>query len=186
MSWLQRLKNEATLQRGNLQKPQKRNSVVFVGISPSTSENIERTLVPSNNGPAGLAGAIRDSILFSIEPTPATSENNAGHELALESKGHVTQLDSARVGLLVTRGVTTAEAINMAEKLSLRDQQLDDRRLCLECQHLYGTRDARRCAKWQQQKLSNPGIPAELAEVLQRCKHFDEAMGISDAVYGQP
>jgi hypothetical protein len=40
-----------------------------------------------------------------------------------------------RVGLFRRRGATAAQAEQWADRLALRDQQLDDRRVCIECAH---------------------------------------------------
>lgn len=41
-----------------------------------------------------------------------------------------------RLGLFQRRGVDEQRAESLADRLALRDQERDDRRICLECQHL--------------------------------------------------
>ena len=63
-----------------------------------------------------------------------------------------------RQPLLVRRGLTERQADKQADRLALRDQLGDDRRLCLECAHL-GSQT--HCKK---------GIA--VVHVLQRCNRF--------------
>ncbi|RCX11842.1 hypothetical protein [Extensimonas vulgaris] len=60
-------------------------------------------------------------------------------------------------------GLPDHEAGRMADKLLLRDRDLDDRRVCLECQHLRGRPGAWRCP-----------MPAPMVQQLQRCPAFAE------------
>ena len=64
-----------------------------------------------------------------------------------------------RQPLLVRRGLTERQADKAADRLALRDQQDDDRRMCLECAHLLSPT---RCKK---------GIA--VVHVLQRCSRFN-------------
>ena len=80
---------------------------------------------------------------------------------------------TARLDLFADRGLSTEDAEALADVLALRDCQQDERRVCMECQHLSGTSTARRCGQWRPQKLHSPAVPADLATVLQRCNWFD-------------
>lgn len=64
-----------------------------------------------------------------------------------------------RVALFTRRGRTESEAEFLADRLALRDQEKDDRRVCLECKHV---RPQLRCVHDH----------AVLNEVLQRCPQF--------------
>ena len=64
-----------------------------------------------------------------------------------------------RIGLFQRRGLSEAKAESLADRLALRDDQRDDRRLCLECAALLS---AVRCKHGH----------AVLLEVLQRCPSF--------------
>jgi hypothetical protein len=64
-----------------------------------------------------------------------------------------------REALFRRRGLTATEAEAWADRLALRDQDRDDRRLCLECQHI---RPQGRCVHRQ----------PVLNDILQRCSHF--------------
>lgn len=67
---------------------------------------------------------------------------------------------SARVRILMRRGLREDEAEVLAERLVERDRGLDDRRICLECANL------------------RPGFKCEaggpvLMQILQRCPTFN-------------
>ena len=64
-----------------------------------------------------------------------------------------------RLGLFTRRGLPESEAERLADRLALRDQAKDDRRVCMECQHI---RPQGRCVHRQ----------AVLNDILQRCPHF--------------
>lgn len=73
------------------------------------------------------------------------------------------------------KGAANAEA--MAYKLVIRDREVDDRRLCLECQHLAGSRaGAWSCRNWQQAEIAIQARDAVLSEALviqlQRCDGY--------------
>jgi hypothetical protein len=80
-----------------------------------------------------------------------------------------------REAAFVTRGVDPGTAHALALRLKTRDGQNDERRLCLECSHLTGTADPRRCARWQRAGLGGPQVPRELPAILQRCNVFHQA-----------
>lgn len=78
----------------------------------------------------------------------------------------------ARVALFRGRGLNQAAAMALAQRLMVRDQQHDERRVCLECAHMAGTANARRCGQWRQTRMKGPAMPADLVDVLQRCHGF--------------
>lgn len=64
-----------------------------------------------------------------------------------------------------------ADAEDLAERLTLRDRQADDRRLCLECTAL--TRNGCDAARRGRVPGAGPGF-VPLVDVLQRCPAFTE------------
>ena len=65
-------------------------------------------------------------------------------------------------------GLTPDEADWAVERLLRRDRDRDDRRLCVECQHIRAAADSWRCAA-----LRGP-IPRDWVTIrLQRCKKFE-------------
>ena len=82
---------------------------------------------------------------------------------------------SARVLLFVRRGLSPTTADDMAERMTWRDRDGDDRRTCIECRHL--SRDAR-CTLARAGKLI--GIDRALEPIptlLQRCDGFNASTG---------
>lgn len=82
-----------------------------------------------------------------------------------------------RVALFVAHQVELEEAKLLAGRLAQRDRVIDDRRLCLECDHLSGASEARRCSNWRVTRMRGPAIPGELIDLLQRCAGFTERTG---------
>ena len=69
------------------------------------------------------------------------------------------------------------QAQTLAAQLTRRDQDLDDRRMCLECQHLTGSPDHWRCANWKKAGVAMRAADAGLgvqAVMLQRCGGWGE------------
>ena len=90
-------------------------------------------------------------------------------------------LSTARAALFVERGLDQGEAEKLAARLEIRDQQRDDRNLCLECVHFYGNTKVSRCRKWREIGLiSGAEIPSDTATLLQRCGSFESVLGRID------
>lgn len=85
-----------------------------------------------------------------------------------------------RLALFFERGLTVADAETMANRLNGRDWDQDERRLCLECKHLFGTSTARRCSQWRTLGIHSAAIPADLPTTLQRCSRFNSIMEITE------
>lgn len=77
-----------------------------------------------------------------------------------------------RTTAFLARGVDSMTAHALSLRLKTRDSEHDERSLCLECNHLAGTPDLRRCAQWKHAGLGSPQIPRDLPFILQRCKGF--------------
>lgn len=73
------------------------------------------------------------------------------------------------------KGLNYDDAERLADKLVLRDREVDDRRLCLECSHLHGA-GRWRCGNWHRAgvaiQLKDAHIPRDLVLALQRCPGF--------------
>jgi hypothetical protein len=74
----------------------------------------------------------------------------------------------ARVSLFRWRGMDASDVDDLAERLTLRDKQADDRRLCFECLHI----QAGRCANHRNACLQAPEVGRDLINRLQRCPGF--------------
>ena len=76
-----------------------------------------------------------------------------------------------------TRMGRAADAEHLAERLTLRDRQHDDRRLCLECAALA---DNRRCLVAARGRLAGADRRLEpVPTILQRCEGFTLAPGLT-------
>ena len=78
-----------------------------------------------------------------------------------------------RVHLFARHGNGEAQADELGDLLVLRDRQLDDRRMCLECRSYRPGR----CGNHRVARLNSPELGRDLAELLQRCRGFSEATG---------
>ena len=74
----------------------------------------------------------------------------------------------ARVALFMRRGINATDADDLAERLTLRDRDGDDRVICAECLHYRPGR----CGNHRGAGLSAPDVGRDLAVMLQRCPAF--------------
>lgn len=146
MTWLARLKEKQKCPLNDPTKTTKTVSVVFVGTrSPH---------FPKFENDTGL---------------------DANTDLAIRSDvSQVAMGDifAAREALFMDRGLSAGEAKAAATMLKVRDVDRDERRLCLECSHMYGSVDARRCSQWRQLNDPGPAMPSDLVSILRRCRSF--------------
>jgi hypothetical protein len=88
-----------------------------------------------------------------------------------------SEVMTARLALFTDRGLSMKEAEVMAERLTLRDLEPDDRRLCLECQQLSGGESDWRCSQWRKTGSNSPELPSDLVTtVLHRCAGFNDRL----------
>ena len=85
-----------------------------------------------------------------------------------------------RLARFTDKGLSLDDADASADKLVLRDRDLDDRRLCLECISLSGGEHRGwDCRNWHQSGVANRARDAQLSVALvyqlQRCDGFKEA-----------
>lgn len=71
----------------------------------------------------------------------------------------------ARAQLLQRRGISEQEAEDLAERLTLRDREGDDRALCLECRHYRNGR----CGNQGRAGLGSADVGRTFTATLQRC-----------------
>lgn len=76
-----------------------------------------------------------------------------------------------RAALFRRRGLTEREAEDLAERLTLRDQERDDRRVCLECSHLQHDGGCFAAAQGWLRNTSRKHQP--VLALLQRCESFE-------------
>ena len=75
---------------------------------------------------------------------------------------------TARTLLFLRRGINATDVDDLAERLTLRDRDIDERRLCLECSHY----TPGRCGNHRGAGLNVPEIGRDLPVALQRCSGF--------------
>jgi hypothetical protein len=86
---------------------------------------------------------------------------------------NTTEVDTfmARLARFTDKGLSHDEAERLADALVIRDREVDDRRLCLECIHLQGF-GRWRCGNWQAADVGRQGLARDLVRMLQRCGGF--------------
>lgn len=124
----------------------------------------------------------RDALVLALTDGANLKEpEGEAHDPDRHSWPHTTAMNSReidslteRVHLFTRHGLDQTQAEGLADGLVIRDRDGDDRRLCLECQHLrdYGT--SRACNQWRAAGLGAAGIPADMVLMLQRCDGFKE------------
>lgn len=153
---------------------------------PATQANAASRLMPSTQpvsqlaalaGVAVLQGTGRAKASTAANDTPATRTHPHRLTPTDADRCHSPCWDdteistfTTRVMMFVRRGIGTTDADDLAERLVLRDRDLDDRRMCLECLHLM---TSRRCAAAALGKLPDADRRLEpLPTILQRCEAF--------------
>ena len=172
MTWLARLKKTAMPPEPDPTKPTKPLFVGFVGTPAGLSQKSGGDATAANE-PAhaqdfdgGMSGTQADALALTDDPDrhswPHTTAMNTAEIDAL----------TARVHLFTRRGIGGTESEGLADGLVIRDRDGDDRRLCLECQHLRGGGRSWACNQWRAAGHGAAGIPADMVMLLQRCDGF--------------
>jgi hypothetical protein len=170
MSWLARLKKIESTPDSTLQKLQKEVSVVFVGTQPGSLQN-------SEDESTSLSDAFPDPVHDAAVPDSVLATPTYGTAMTAQELDVLV----ARMTLFTDRGLSMDDAEATSERLTYRDREQDDRRLCLECQHLSRGPDDRRCSQWQKiGQISGPAIPGELVTLLQRCPIFTNRLEVME------
>lgn len=194
--WLARLKNERAPELAPTKptKPLVRDEAAgFVGFAGPDSVAKGKTLSAEGGGFVGFTGAESRAEPNSHEVEPPAGIDRAefrdqyarareaefsGVMKALTSTERVLVGDgsAARVQRFIERGIAADAAERLALRLHVRDQDQDDRRLCLECSYL-GAQG--HCIAAASGRL--PGASARLEPVqtiLQRCDAFGLRKGL--------
>lgn len=84
---------------------------------------------------------------------------------------------AARLELFSGHRLSLEDAQALAQRLVIRDLDHDERRLCLECQHLFGGAGGWRCSQWRKTGSTSPDLPSDLVTiVLHRCGGFTDRL----------
>lgn len=129
--------------------------------------------------------AVRDALVQALHdeaaspaPPPSPPPRRSGNPLMTPEQGdecHASGWDDAEIEAFKAREARftrmgRADAEHLAERLTLRDRQHDDRRLCLECTSLA---DNRRCLVAARGRLPSAARWLEpVPTLLQRCEGF--------------
>lgn len=154
MSWLALLKNQkdaktyATKTTKTPQEDGKGVSVVFVAHPQGPFQEKE--------GEAETPAAI---------PVPTPEDSRKVAAVVQKASRHVL-----RVERFMSLGLVNDDAQELAQRLAWRDQDLDHRTACAECQHLHGRPGAWRCGNYRNAGVGGPALPGVfVAQMLQHC-----------------
>ena len=154
MKWLARLKS----QNGPCTHPTELTKPGFVGFVGSIPAGIEKT--------GGDPTASNDG-----QPDPDRWCYPVGDAMNTRE----IETFTARLVRFTDKGMGLEVAELVADKLVMRDRERDDRRLCLECDHL-GRAGAWRCGNWQRAGVAirsqDAQLPGGLVQELQHCDGF--------------
>lgn len=118
--------------------------------------------------------------LASNDTAPAVDELPLSGELYRIHPAPASSTTSARVAVFRDRGLNPGDSLAMALRLALRDQERDDRRVCLECAHLSGGGRSWSCSQWRKTGMKGPPTPADLIDIPQRCAGFAVHLRINE------
>ena len=181
MNWLALLKKSECAPETDTTKPTKPGFVGFVGCIPepfqksgadpasNDGEPWRVTLAPGTTPATAQRLRAASMALDKVqEATPAT--NDEWWPYATAMTGPEIDTLTARLGRFVDRGLSLDDSERLADRLAVRDREGDDRRVCLECQHLRGRW---RCGNWQAAGVATNAmgaqLPGDFTTMLQRC-----------------
>lgn len=171
MNWLARLKDEKG-QVGTLQNLQKSET----GGNPEPTKPTK----PTKETFVGFVGTPAGHIQKIVEAANAADEFTPAGELDRSGPAPVSSITSARVAVFADKGLNPDDSLVLALRLALRDQERDDRRVCLECAHLSGGGRNWSCSQWRKTGMKGPATPFDLVDILQRCAGFAVHLRINE------
>ena len=155
MNWLARLKSR----NGPSTRPAEPTKPGFVGFVGTPDQHIQKIEED--------AQAAND---------PAINPDRWCWPVSSAMNGAEIETFSARLWRFTEKGLLLVDAEMLADKLVIRDRELDNRRACLECQNLTGQTGMWRCSNWHRAggviQSRDSGLPGELVHKLQRCGGF--------------
>ena len=189
MNWLARLKKIEAPPNGEPTETTKRVSVVSVGCIPepfqksgadpasNDGEPWRVTLAPGTTPATARRLRAASLALDKAQATTPTTTDDEWWAYATAMTGPEIDTFTARLDRFVDKGLSLDDGERLADRLAVRDRELDDRRVCLECQHLRGAAGRWRCGNWKQAGIATNAIdaqlPGELVDRLQRCDGFN-------------
>jgi hypothetical protein len=161
MSWLKRLKNQnvqatyATKPTKPCGSPMRDGFVGFVAHMPGGLERNEIIENAANDVPASPCVA---SVEIPISHADRWCWPNSPAMNTAEIDTFYRRID---------RFWGRPDAERLADRLVIRDREVDDRVMCVECRYLSG----KSCQNWKRAEVT-PQIPWEMQTTLQRCPGF--------------
>jgi hypothetical protein len=168
------------------------------GVTPVTSVTSKKNNSGCDELPNSLPGVQLNPVLNHIESphsefidvTNVTDVTTAQH--SEKSPLHLVVLSPAvdlsnqsnnqqeQINRFTNKGVNKTDAERLVYRLAIRDQELDHRKLCLECRNLLGHQSGNwRCANWKTAGIAirqrDSQLPADLVVILQNCDGFQSA-----------
>jgi hypothetical protein len=164
-----------------------RGAGLVLTVTPAGGLHVAPRTALTDNHRAAIR-AERDALVLALQaegeqPVPPRRSANPLMTPEQGDECHAGGWDDAEMEIFTvrearfTRMGRAADAEHLAERLTLRDRQHDDRRLCLECSALA---DNRRCLVAGRGRL--PGAVRRLEPltiILQRCPGFTLAPGLT-------
>lgn len=126
---------------------------------------------------AALAGVAEVAARSGADVAAVARAGNPLMSVAQADRCHVGGWDDAEIATFTSRvvkfmrsGISATDADDLAERLTLRDRELDDRHLCLECSHLM---TSGRCAAAALGRLEGADPRMQPVQtILMRCEEF--------------
>lgn len=173
MNWLARLKKIEINPKPEPTETTKTVSVVFVGSISAPAPKIGGDSIAANDSALTPMTAVAGVDLIPQKGVKALTTTPA-------MPGRDADTFTARVIRFTSKGMSLTDGETLANKLAIRDRELDDRRLCLECTHLAGYGAGPwSCRAWSRAgvaiKARDAGLPGDLVQQLQRCDGFTTA-----------
>lgn len=156
-----------------------RGAGLVLTLTPAGALHVAPRNVLTNDHRAAIR-AERNALVLALRaeaaPPPPRRSGNPLMTPEQDDECHAGGWDDAEIDAFLRRKARfthmgrTADAENLAERLTLRDRQRDDRRLCLECAALV---DNGRCGAAARGRLPDTSRQFEpMPTILQRCPGF--------------
>jgi hypothetical protein len=164
----------STMMQADLPTP----DVEGLPTSPTSSKTIDiGTIRPPGLSPKLLAASLALDAQIAAGALLDADSDRWCYPNSPAMNGAEIDLFARRQARFKNCGLPEDDAESLADKLVIRDRDLDGRRLCLECAHLGGYGQASwRCGNWQAAgvaiKARDHQLPVDLVQQLQRCDGF--------------
>ena len=157
--------------------------VPITTVRAAFTESVSKLIDISTVRPPGLSPLLLAASL-ALDTSISAASTLPGHDPDGDCWPHSTAMNDTEIDLFTARlyrfidkGLTSTDGEALADKLVIRDREMDDRRLCLECRHLTGYEQRSwRCGNCKAVGITirtrDTQLPADLVLQLQRCGGF--------------